>query len=620
LAVNYLTGGEYVTAAKLNELWAEVDAIASKALDNKSSLLVLDYTDRELFGQPFLFFTPSKHGIGDLTTFSGVFGEQTGQLSYDWEVVLSPHNQSAKDAAANSAVVSYVDNDKFIAYTAETLNLEASLKAHTRTTDGDEFYLSELSKKHPEKIWNTAVAEIIIGNHSGSFVFSDTWQKWNCFRVHNLTMSSVSIIFGDPDAPTHSFTLEANSQRCVRRDSVTSGYDSTHRYVWNVKAGDPRFLKFTSHAGSVAQTMEANNVSNPSWLYRFFDKLEEFQLISLDRDTFTDVGASYQSAGYLPEVTDNTLVADLVYHKGDLCKVQNGVASTITFDGFGTFPAALSAAGFTSDATGAKFQIDKDSSSILLPVTTNLLTKHDTTRSLDMTSNDQTLETSLLLPTGSTFGSWRLSGYQRVIGLPNSTAYPAHATTVRDLRSEIIDTLPIIGTSRYGNNQVASTPSITVAFTTEGAVATWVEEWLTGPSHPDISIRAYSDYYYGTSDFGNKEPNGSVADARFANGSNAVVLLPPDAQINSFGRVEFKQVHHIAQAAGASVGDSGGFAGWPADLTINQIKRGNRIFEGPRKPRRYSKPPESRTVAKTSSEPPQTSNRKAGLHRIIFKK
>ncbi len=617
MAINYLTGGEYVTAAKLNELWAEVDAIASKALDNKSSLLILDYTDRELFGQPFLFFTPSKHGIGDLTTFSGAFGEQTGLN--EWEVVLSPHDQSAKDAAANSAVISYVDNENFIAYTAETLNLEGSLKAHTRTTDGDVFFLSELSKKHPEKIWNTAVAEIAIGNHHGIFVFADTWDKWNCFRVHNLTMSSVSIIFGDPNDPAHSFTLEANSQRCVRRDSLSSGYDSTYRYVWKVKPGDPRFLKFTSHAGSVAQTMEANNVSNPSWLYRFFDKLEEFQLISLDRDTFTDVGATYQSAGYLPEVTDNTLVADLVYHKGDLCQMKDGVASTITFDGFETFPAALTAAGFTSDTTGAKFQIDNDTSSILLPVTTNLLTKHDATRSLDMTSDDQTLETSLLLPHGSTSGSHKLSGYRRITGLPFNTEYPAHSTTVQELRSEIIDSLPIVGSHRFASNQVANEPTITISLTTEGAVATWVEEWFTGPSHPDISIRAYSDYYYGTSDFGTKEPGGSDADARYRNGANPVVLLPPDAQINPSGQVEFKQAHHIAQSAGISFGDSGGFAGWPADLTINRIKRGNRIFEGPRKPRRYSNPPESRTITKTS-EPPVTTNRKAGLHQIIFKK
>ena len=64
MAVDYITGSKTaVTAAKLNQLWAEVDTIAGKALDEKSCLLVSDHTDRTLFGQPFYFFTASEAKI-----------------------------------------------------------------------------------------------------------------------------------------------------------------------------------------------------------------------------------------------------------------------------------------------------------------------------------------------------------------------------------------------------------------------------------------------------------------------------------------------------------------------------------------------------------------------------
>jgi hypothetical protein len=36
MAVNYLTGNEQPTAARMNALWAEADAVVAKAMDGKS--------------------------------------------------------------------------------------------------------------------------------------------------------------------------------------------------------------------------------------------------------------------------------------------------------------------------------------------------------------------------------------------------------------------------------------------------------------------------------------------------------------------------------------------------------------------------------------------------------
>ena len=601
MALEYLTGGETVTAAKLNELWAEVELIAGKALDNKSSLLVFDYTDREIFGQPFFFFNSSNHGVDDYTTFNGAIGGGT--------VTVSTHDQNAKDAAANAASITELglDSTKFWAKTSASLNLAASLKAHTRIVSGDKYFLWPDESPHPEKIWNTAVAEIVIGDHDGQFLFNDAWDKFNCYRVHNLTMSSVNVIFGNADDPTHSFTLEANSQRCVRRDSVSSGYDSTHRYVWKVKAGDPRFLKFTSHAGSVAQTMEANNVSNPSWLYKFFDLLEDNQLISLDRDTFTDVGPEYQAAGYLPEITDDTLVADLVYHRGALSLTKDEATTTLDFEGFETLPTKFTAAGYATDVTGSRFQINRDTSSIVSTIestSTNLTTLEDDRRVMDMAAANQTLETGLALP-AFPLGSTSVSGFRRInAGYHFGETYAGHSTNLGELKIDIRDKMPLL--ENASRNQLDEVSEINVKSTTEGPVAYWVESWFTGPFDPGVSIGAFSDSYY-SGNFGD--------DSRWSNNANPVVLLPLDAQINSSGRVEYTQASHLNKIAKYDLTDIS-FAGWPTNYLNDSTKRYDRIFEGPRFPRRFGK---ETSEASAAAELDVNDSTQSGYSRLIHR-
>jgi hypothetical protein len=601
LALEYLTGGETVTAAKLNELWAEVELIAGKALDNKSSLLVFDYTDREIFGQPFFFFNSSNHGVDDYTTFNGAIGGGT--------VTEINHDQNAKDAAANAASITELglDSTKFWAKTSASLNLAASLKAHTRIVSGDKYFLWPDESPHPEKIWNTAVAEIVIGDHDGQFLFNDAWDKFNCYRVHNLTMSSVNVIFGNADDPTHSFTLEASSQRCVRRDSVSSGYDSTHRYVWKVKAGDPRFLKFTSHAGSVAQTMEANNVSNPSWLYKFFDLLEDNQLISLDRDTFTDVGPEYQAAGYLPEITDDTLVADLVYHRGALSLTKDEATTTLDFEGFETLPTKFTAAGYATDVTGSRFQINRDTSSIVSTIestSTNLTTLEDDRRVMDMAAANQTLETELALP-AFPLGSTSVSGFRRInAGYHFGETYAGHSTNLGELKIDIRDKMPLL--ENASRNQLDEVSEINVKSTTEGPVAYWVESWFTGPFDPGVSIGAFSDSYY-SGNFGD--------DSRWSNNANPVVLLPLDAQINSSGRVEYTQASHLNKIAKYDLTDIS-FAGWPTNYLNDSTKRYDRIFEGPRFPRRFGK---ETSEASAAAELDVNDSTQSGYSRLIHR-
>ena len=222
----------------MNDLWAEADAVIDKALDGKSTyvmpLIVYDDPAVELHvGKEFFFYTSGNHDVDDFSVLYSVL-HRDRPLEPD---IPANYNQATFDTAASGAVVSYVNETREYALTSNVLGLGGSLKAHT-TASG---YLWEFGEPAPEKHWKFAVAEIIIGDTvDDSFDFLDEWDKYNCFKIHNLTQNQITVRFG-----THyTVVIPAWSQQCVRRDTVSSGYDSTHKYFFTTQSGDPRYLHF----------------------------------------------------------------------------------------------------------------------------------------------------------------------------------------------------------------------------------------------------------------------------------------------------------------------------------------------------------------------------------------
>ena len=572
MALDYITGSKTaVTAAKLNQLWAEVDTIAGKALDEKSCLLVSDHTDRTLFGQPFYFFTASDHTTSDYTVFRGAIGAGSGKT-----VTVSNHDQASYDTAAAGATITSTNTTNYWAKTSDTLNLEKSLKAHTRTVGSDTLYLWEDRLPHPEKVFRYAVAELVIGDHSGTFTVDDSWNKFQFFRIHNLTSADVTVNFGS--TPHHTFTVGKFSQKCVRRDSVTSGYDSTYRYVWKVKAGDPRFIKFTSYAGSLTQTMEANNVTNPSWLYRFFSELSEKGFIYLDRHTWTDIGSDYQDAGKLPTISNSTLVGDLIYTKGTFSKVRKITSgstfssNTYTHAGFSTLPSLLTALGYSTSLDDHDLVIDQDTGSYLnnlAGITTNLFDYRDNFRVVDPVHGDKALLTGMLLPPIGTVAAskpnnsaLRISAFEVPGDLPivsndYGDKYSSHTTTLGTLVTALTSSMPI------QNNQQANTPTITCISTTEGPILTWTEKWYLGTAIPE-TMHGYTVL--------NMNWRSQLQQA-----------------IDSNGRLEYQRFWRLNTHRNSNATEFY-FAGWPTPLKVSgstMVNRYDRIFEGGRKVRRY---------------------------------
>ena len=302
-----------------------------------------------------------------------------------------------------------------------------SLKVHTRSSSGTDYHIWEYNQPAPEKEWKFAVAEIILASGSGtSFTVPDDYLKYNCWKIHNLTDRTYTIYLDQYPDPTDSFTIPPYGQRCVRRISPNI-YDFSYKYFFKVQSGDPRFLTFESHTGlsatgnlSIANTMRANNITNPSFLCNLFEfvgmdnspvtltsgtghrKESYHQRIYFNPTTKNDIGSEYATAGHFPAITDSIKIGDLVYHKGKVgYRKKDGSGSTlevgtIDFDGWDSFNTNLAAIDAELDVSGITHNDDtKIATSVtpapyelrLWPVSTNVLQINDESHVLNLSTN-----------------------------------------------------------------------------------------------------------------------------------------------------------------------------------------------------------------------------------------
>ena len=434
MAVNYLTGSESPTAAKMNELWAEADSIIDKALGGCSTYLLENigaddtpesYPDSKLFrGKEFVFWAGATHSATSTSVLYSAF-----------ETIPNAYDQNTYDTAASGATIATYSSDGYAHVSgSSTPDLTRSLKAHTRTHNGQEYYIWEYTEPAPEKKWKFAVAEVIIATASGtSFSMPDSYEKYSCWRIHNLTDRDYTIYCGSFSDPHTTFTIPAYGQRCVRRiESDNSEIDPTfhfeYKYFFKCLPDDPRFLFFDSFDGSIAQTMRANNITNPSYIYNLFefvgmenspflitddkttqDRDRHHQRIFFNSTIQNDIGSEYATAGYFPAINDSTKIGDLVFHKGLIgWRKKNTSGSplqtgTVQFDGWGSFNSNLNAIGAEiSDSSithNEDTNIGRTATPSLLeiwPITTNVLQNNDANQVLNLASTVYKLQTHFL--------------------------------------------------------------------------------------------------------------------------------------------------------------------------------------------------------------------------------
>jgi len=410
----------------MNELWSEADAILNKALNGCSTYLLENigasaspssYPDSYLYrGNEFIFYPGTTHGATSTSVVYSAF-----------ETIPNTYDQSTYDtAAANATISSYANGYAYVAGSS-TPDLKRSMKVHYRDNGGVDHAIWEYTEPAPEKQWDLAVAEVIIATGSGtSFAIPDSYDKYNCFKIHNLTDRDYTIYCGSFSDPHTTFSLPAYNQKCLRRVGTTFHHD--YNYFFKCLPQDPRFLFFDSFSGSIAQTMRANNITNPHFIFNLFEFVgmenspflqqdynstqgrdKHHQRIFFNSTTQNDIGSDYATGGYFPTIDDNTKIGDLVFHKGAIgyrkkdtsgSTLQTG---TVQFDGWGSFNSNLNAIGAEiSDSTithNEDTNIGKTATPSLFeiwPLTTNVLQNNDANQVLNLASTVYKLQTHFL--------------------------------------------------------------------------------------------------------------------------------------------------------------------------------------------------------------------------------
>lgn len=608
MALNLITKNshEFPTCSKMNELWAEADLIVEKAMDGKS-LWFLEHpllersvtpfdSDNEPFrnrpwrGMQFWDYTKNDHtaSASDINTYRRSFihgmhiHSGVGQLPNEYDETLI-------DTALSSATFPVYDLANKWAQTAsgDNVNLSGSLKVRTTTISGTVCNVWDYNEPSPDKIHSWAVAELMIENHSGTYTLADTADKYNFFKIHNLKNQSLTFNFG----AHHQVVIPAWGQACVRRDSVSTGYDSSYKYFFKCEAGDPRWFYFDSHGGLTAtgrqhkvgayQSMRANNVCNASFLHSVFEGLSLAWLIDYDAHTLLeDVTAEYRDDGHIPSIVNSiTRVADLVYLKGNLRyikRVTSGGVQTnglIEFDGFGSLNSQLSTFGINANTSGNNIQLTKNTDYLFLlyGLETNFTTYKDRFRVLDLGTNGDAaiIQTEFQKqPERDPDEVQSFSPYFQAFNTPYfGSGYVNHtdSTTTVGLAISNMTTASQVGAW-------CTVTQSSALLTTEGPVVKWSEEWKFG----ETDSKAWT-------------PN---------------VLF--HLQLNqSKDRLTMDNFHPLAAQwenfSSAAAGSKWRYYsnGWPnrffrclksynnIDLNEHDHNHHHRLFEGPRKTRRY---------------------------------
>jgi hypothetical protein len=359
--VPYIAAGQDYSHEKWNTLWTEFDRKLGLLLDGKSPYFVDSGTTLEgLVGNVFYF--RGAHAAGP--------NLQTGV--YPAYHSFTPYDHSVYTAAAAALVETLRDEALQIMETGRAENvLSRSLEAHKRIVESGpdgprRYWLWPTDSTVPEKRYRYGVAELVCDGLGDVFEIPAAWDKYNFFRIHNVSETDLTVRFRGTDEAGAEVTraevmVAKRGCLCVRRDSVNDGYDAALRYFWTVKTNDPRFLAqvdlnqaFTTEpeaSKEIYASQRANNVANPALLFRWIQTYERRAPTTFGEILwYRDPHAVYDLGTYNQTLADandpNAIVGNLIHHKGKFrVRRSDNTSAEIQFDGYETLRAKLLEAG-----------------------------------------------------------------------------------------------------------------------------------------------------------------------------------------------------------------------------------------------------------------------------------
>lgn len=395
MSVPYLQAGDAILASQLNALFGALDAKLTAGLSGKSHLLLglpagAGATAASFFGKPFYFVNGAQNPV------TKALPDYTG----------SAYDHAYYQTQANAAASSSWDDARHIV-TCNTLpayRLDGSMQAHWRYKPGDasgaHYYLKCGTLNPwavPEKKYSLAVAELIFDGMT-SKVISSTYDKYHCFRIHNLNYTaSVTVSFAG--GPT--LVVPPLGVRTVRRSVDGTNYHTDYHYFFQCRPGDMTFYNCMP-AATLFNAMAANNVCNPAMLLHWLQAL--VTRCGFDWSVTAPEFAAASQFGDPAE--DTTLFGDLLHHHGKIIiasklNAEPWTFTDLEFAGHATLATDFAAAGLTVGSAGGAVTVQETRAgrtTDLITLGTNLFKQGSSQRVAFNINTAVALETGPLYP------------------------------------------------------------------------------------------------------------------------------------------------------------------------------------------------------------------------------
>lgn len=364
-AVSYLDPAEPQTGyawrvpngTDFNALWAEMDRKVGLCLGGLSPMLKSLYTPNAyvadapdgLYGARYYFTDAGSPEI----YFSGTFDQD---LIDD---AAASATEVSRDTTAGTMIVTVTDASPLGG--GGVVDLDWSLKILRRVDGADTFVLrpdqreTTVADIRPIRHHRHAVAELVCQDMA-TFTVPESWDRYACFRIHNLSRVEMTVTVEDSTAGDHTIVVPKYGCRAFRR--IPAGevggpsYDDSLTYFWAFKNARSR-PRFALAGGALLpeSSAAANNLSNlVNLLFQWGVAL------GWEQDPAVVYNQQSSFSTLFADPTDTaTKLGDLIHHKGTVGAVSFSGTDVVltrgTFTGVDSLVADLTALGFTITGT-----------------------------------------------------------------------------------------------------------------------------------------------------------------------------------------------------------------------------------------------------------------------------
>ena len=408
-------------ASNLNDLYSRFDRKCFLALNGCSQLFITNPQGTYSAGS---FYLGGNYGIIYQYRKDPSTCRRLGDVNQDFgSPIINDHDQSQAEVELSKLEVKFQDVangqvyvDKFgpfpVPFDCNLTPIQFSFELLTREVDGKlydvhlgwdptsnletsfvSFNLGNVPRLPPSRIHKhkTAVADIFI---EGYFEFSikNTYQRYDCWRVHNCNASKLIVKLQSDSGSSISVIIEPSSCRSFRRSPdgewITAWPNgSVCRYFFPYLAGDVPFFAGGPPPDaswvqqgfiSINVSAYANNVANPFLLFAWQTMLSA----QLDPRNLHNILSVYKGA-YQDPLKDSTIIGNAIFTWGraKVIKLKAGVIIEEyfkTFSGMETLIEDLESIGLTvTKAIGSLTLVPKEQNTTvrILPVDANIFTE-----------------------------------------------------------------------------------------------------------------------------------------------------------------------------------------------------------------------------------------------------